>query len=65
MKTALLDYVEDVFVGEKPHEASFAIISLDDGSTAPLGRIKRVAVRSKEDAIQWAKDNGIEIIGDK
>ena len=45
-----------------PHEATFTMINLEDGSTAPLGQIQRVAVQSKEAAHDWAEANAIQII---
>ena len=62
MKTATLEITENLFLGEKPHEASFNILTLEDGTTAPLGRLQRVAVTSKEAALQWAKENNIRIV---
>lgn len=62
MKTAHLEIAENVFLGAKPHQASFTFLTLEDGSTAPLGRIQRVAVPSKEAAIKWATDNAIRIV---
>lgn len=62
MRTATLEILENVFVGAKPHEASFTVLTLDDGSTAPLGRIERVAVQSQEAAQEWAAANNIRIV---
>lgn len=62
MKTATLEMIENRFAGEKPHEASFTILNLEDGSTAPLGRIERVAVQSEEAAREWATANAIRIV---
>ncbi|MCE1183718.1 MAG: hypothetical protein LWW81_15635 [Rhodocyclales bacterium] len=62
MKTALLSIIENAFVGTKPHEATFTLLTLEDGSTAPLGRIERVAVPNKEAAQEWASANGIRIV---
>lgn len=62
MKTATLDILENVFVGSKPHEASFTILNLEDGSTAPLGKIERIAVESEEAARAWAATNSIRIV---
>lgn len=62
MKTATLSIVENAFVGTHPHEATFTILTLDDGRTAPLVRFKRIAVSSHEDAEKWAADNNIRII---
>lgn len=62
MKTALLSIIENAYVGDKPHEATFTMLTLEDGSTAPLGRIERVAVPNKEDAQDWAAANGIRIV---
>lgn len=62
MKTATLEIIENRFVGAKPHEATFTILNLDDGSTAPLGRFERVSVASKEAAVEWAASNGIRIV---
>lgn len=62
MKTATLSIIENAFIGEKPHEATFTILNLEDGSTAPLGQIQRVAVKSKEAAHEWAASNAIRIV---
>lgn len=62
MQTATLEIAKNVFVGKKPHEAVFTILNLDDGSTAPLGRFKRVAVESEAAAREWAEANSIRII---
>lgn len=62
MKTATFDFVENVFLGEKPHEASFTFVTIEDGRTAPFGRIQRVAVSSKETAMQWAVKNDVRIV---
>lgn len=62
MKTALLSILENAFIGDKSHEATFTILTLEDGSTAPLGRIERVAVPNKEAAHEWASANGIRIV---
>lgn len=62
MKTANLSIVENRFAGEKPHEATFTILTLDDGSTAPLGRFEIMAVESKEAAIDWANSNDVKIV---
>lgn len=62
MKTALLSIIENAFVGAKPHEATFTVLTLEDGSTAPLGRIECVAVPNKEAAQEWASANGIRIV---
>lgn len=62
MKTATLEMIENCFVGAKPHEASFSIVNLEDGSTAPLGHIERVAVPSEEAAREWAAANAIRIV---
>lgn len=62
MKTATLTIIENAFIGNKPHEATFTMINLEDGSTAPLGQIQRVAVQSKEAAHDWAEANAIQII---
>lgn len=62
MKTATLSIINNRFVGAKPHEATFSILNLEDGSTAPLGRIERVAVPSEDAAREWATANGIRIV---
>ena len=62
MKTALLSIIENAHVGDKPHEAKFTMLTLEDGSTAPLGRIERVAVTNKEAAQEWASANGIRLV---
>lgn len=62
MKTALLSIIENTFVGAKPHEATFTMLTMEDGSTAPLGRIERVAVPSKAAAQEWAAANAIRIV---
>jgi hypothetical protein len=62
MKTATLEIIENAFVGTKPHEATFTLLTLEDGSTAPLGRFERVAVPSKEAAHAWANANAIRIV---
>ena len=62
MKTATLDIFENAFVGTKPHEASFTMLTLDDGSTAPLGQISRMAVPSKEAALEWAAANSVRVV---
>ncbi len=62
MKTALLSIIENAFVGAKPHEATFTMLTLEDGSTAPLGRIERIAVPSMEAAQEWAAANAIRIV---
>lgn len=62
MKTALLSMIENAFVGAKPHEATFTMLTLEDGRTTPLGRIERVAVPSKEAAQEWAAANAIRIV---
>lgn len=62
MKTATLSIIENAFVGEKPHEATFTILNLDDGSTAPLGRFERVAVQNAKAAHEWAAANSIRIV---
>lgn len=62
MQTAQLTIIENAFVGTKPHEATFTMQTLEDGSTAPLGRIQRVAVSSKEAALEWAAANAIRIV---
>lgn len=62
MKTALLSIIENAFVGTKPHEATFTLLTLEDGSTAPLGRIERVAVPNKEAALDWAAKNSIRVM---
>jgi len=62
MKTALLSIIENFYVGDKPHEATFTVLNLEDGSTAPLGRIERVAVQNKEAALEWAAANNIRIV---
>jgi hypothetical protein len=62
MKTAKLDIIKNVFTGAKPHEATFVFLTLEDGSTAPLGRIKTVAVQSEEDAREWAAANAIRVV---
>lgn len=62
MKTALLSIIKNAYVGDYPHEATFTITNLDDGSTAPLGMFKRIAVKSESDARNWAAENDIRII---
>lgn len=62
MKTALLSIIENAFIGAKPHEATFTMLTVEDGSTAPLGRIERVAVPNKEAARKWAATNSIRIV---
>lgn len=62
MQTATLEIVENAFVGAKPHEATFTILNLEDGSTAPLGRFHRIAVESVEAAHVWAAANEIQIV---
>lgn len=62
MKTALLSIIENAFVGTKPHEATFTLLTLEDGSTAPLGRIERVAVPSIAAAHEWAAVNAVRIV---
>ena len=62
MKTATLDILENAFIGAKPHEASFTMLTLDDGSTPPLGRISRIAVPSKEAALEWAAANSVRVV---
>lgn len=62
MKTATLSIIENAFVGTHPHEATFTFLNLDDGTTAPLGKIKIIAVSSRNDAEEWAKGNGIHIV---
>lgn len=62
MKTALLSIIENAFIGTKPHEATFTMLTLEDGSTAPIGRIERVAVQGKEAALEWATANNIRIV---
>ena len=62
MQTATLDIIENAFIGTKPHEATFTVLNLEDGSTAPLGRFHRVAVESKEAALEWAAANSIKIV---
>ena len=64
MKTALLSIAENVFIGANPHEATFTMLTLEDGSTAPLGRIERIAVPSKGAALEWAAANSIRIVQD-
>lgn len=61
MRTATLEIAENTFVGAKPHEATFTLLTLDDGSTAPLGDIKRVAIQNREAALEWASANNIRI----
>ncbi len=62
MKTATLEITKNVFVGAKPHEAAFTMLTLEDGSTAPLGRIERVAVQSDAAALEWAAANCIRVV---
>lgn len=62
MKTATLSIFENANVGEKPHEATFTILNLDDGSTALLGRFERIAVQSEEAAHEWAAANAIRVV---
>lgn len=62
MKTALLSIIENAFVGAKPHEATFTLLTLEDGNTAPLGRIERMAVQSEAAALEWATANNIRIV---
>lgn len=62
MKTALLSMIENFYIGDKPHEATFTIINLDDGSTAPLGQWKKIAVQSREAAFEWAAENAIRVV---
>ena len=65
MKTAMFEMLENAFVGARPHEATFTILNLDDGSTAPLGRLQRVAVASKDEAIEWAAANFICLVNNE
>lgn len=62
MKTATLQILENVFIGAKPHEATFTILNLEDGSTAPLGQFHWVAVENAKAAVEWAAANGIRIV---
>jgi len=62
MKTALLSIIENAHIGAKPHEATFTMLTLEDGGTAPLGRIERVAVPNKDAALEWANANNIRIV---
>ncbi len=62
MTTATLEIVENAFIGEKPHEATFTMLTLADGTTAPLGRFERVAVPDEAAALAWAEANNIRIV---
>lgn len=62
MKSAYLSIKENAFLGDKPHEATFTMLTLEDGSSAPLGLFKLVAVPNKKAAQDWAAANGIRIV---
>lgn len=62
LKTALLSIIENAFIGANPHEATFTMLTQEDGSTAPLGRFERMAVPNKEAALEWAAANSIRIV---
>lgn len=62
MKTATLGISENEFIGAKPHRATFTLMNLEDGSTAPLGQVQHVAVESEAAAHEWAAANAIRIV---
>lgn len=61
MKKAIASYTENAFIGACRHELSLTITNNADGSTAPLGDIRRFAVESRGQGVDIALRAGIQI----
>lgn len=61
MKKAIAAFSENAFVGACRHELSLIITNNEDGTTAPLGDIRRFAVESRGQGVDIALRAGIQI----
>lgn len=62
MKKAIGYYAENMYCGGKRNEFTINVTNNDDGTTAPLGDIRRFAVSSRGEGLDIADRLGIEII---